>query len=649
MLTTVSFRKLIGMLSAMVAVGPLWAEVTLPSIFSDNMLVQQGKPILVRGLAAPTEKVAVEFGGQRRETVADGAGKWQVTLDALPTSAKPAEMLVTGTNTITIHNVLVGDLWLASGQSNMQVSLREAENAAQEIAAADFPEVRFYMVTRDIASAPREDTAGKWLVCTPENAGSFSAVAYFFARELHTAYHLPTGVINSAVGSSSCEAWVPTEVLQADKALPQPAAIAPEEYPDWKTYDAVRSALYEAAAAKDPGIKPECVAWTSPDCDTTDWKDVAVPGNIEARGMNIDGAVWFRQEVDVPANWVGRDFSLYLGPISDNDIAFVNGVQVGHVENNQREWVFRTHRVPAKLVKPGRNVIAVRIFNEIGNGGFYPGYPAPLKFSADKEHEIVISGTWKCRVELGLEPGKIARNLPRGHHVPAALYNAMIAPFTATPVRGFIWYQGESNAGRYEQHSKLFPAMIESWRQLWGDRDLPFYFVQLASYQQRKPQPSDDAWAHMRESQQSALALPRTGMAVTIDIGDANNVHPRNKQDVGRRLARWAMRDCYGDNDIEVSGPLYASSAVEGNRIRLQFTHVGGGLQAQGGELKGFAIAGADKAFVWAKASIDGDGVLVWSDAVPAPAFVRYAWATNPECTLFNGAGLPAAPFRTDQ
>lgn len=640
---------LYGVLLSAFTVGGLWADVKMPATFSDNMVLQQGKPIPVRGTADPSEKITVEFCGQRLQTVADGAGKWRVTLTPLSQSSEPAEMRVSGANVITIRNVLVGDVWLASGQSNMAVPVREAENAAKEIEAANYPGIRVFMVTRDIASSPRQDPAGTWLICTPENAGAFSAVAYFFARELHTKYRIPMGIINSAVGSSSCEAWTPADVLLADKSLPQPAAIPPEEYPDWKTYDAVQKRIYDAAAHKDPGIKPECLAWADPQQDTSDWKDVIVPGSIEARGMKIDGAVWFRKEVDIPATWTGRDLALYLGPISDNSVAFMNGTEIGRKENNRQEWVFRTHRIPAKLVKEGRNVIAVRIFNEIGNGGFYPDYPAPLKIYKDEGSAIVISGTWKCKVELALEPATMARLLPRGHHVPAALFNAMIAPFADFPVRGFLWYQGESNAGRPKEHTTLFPAMIESWRKLWGDEKLPFYFVQLASYRARKDQPCDEGWAYMRESQQKTLALHDTGMAVTIDIGDATNVHPRNKRDVGKRLARWAMRDCYGDADIEVSGPLYASNAVEGNRIRIRFTHVGGGLKAKGGELKGFAISGADKKFVWAKAEIDGDSVLVWNEAVTNPAFVRYAWADNPECTLYNGADLPAAPFRTDQ
>lgn len=626
----------------------LHAEVRMPATFADHMLLQQGKPIPVFGQAAPAEKVQVEFAGQRRDTVADEQGAWRVVLDPLPPSAVPAEMRIVGGNTLVIRDILVGDLWLASGQSNMEVRVREAENAQAEIQAADLPGIRFFLVDRELASSPRTEPAGKWQVCTPEQVSTFSAVAFFFARDLHTRHGIPIGIINSAVGSSHCESWVPEAVLRANPVLPQPLPLLPEEYTDWKTYGAVCQRNYEATAYRDPGIREECLAWAEPDFDDSGWKDVAVPGNIEARGMNIDGAVWFRCAAMVPEAWAGKDLSLNLGPITHNSVAFVNGTEVGRLNNNRREWVFRTHTVPGKLVRAGRNVVAVRIFNEIGPGGFHPSYPAPLKLSRGNDEPVLLPKTWKCQVELALEPAKLARQLPAGYRVPSALYNAMIAPYTATPVRGFLWYQGESNAGNPKQHDVLFPTMIQTWRQLWGDDTLPFYFVQLASYQKPQEKPSEEGWPYFRESQTRTLALPHTGMAVTIDIGDATNVHPKNKQDVGKRLALWARRDCYGETDLAVSGPLFAASTVEGNTIRIRFDQVYDGLEARGGELKGFAIAGADKNFVWAQARIDGDTVVVWSEAIPNPAHVRYAWATNPICTLYNKAGLPASSFRTD-
>ena len=626
----------------------LWADVRLPAIFSDNMVLQKGVPVLIRGSAEPAEKVTVEFAGQRKEATADTAGKWQVKLDPLALSTETAVMRVTGKNVIAIKNVLVGDVWLASGQSNMEMSVRQVANAAQEMDAATFPGIRFFMVSRDLSSSPKEDCEGKWVVCEPKSVGPFSAAAYFFARELHQKYKIPTGIINSSVGASSCQAWTPAEVLAADKTLPQLADMAPEKYTSWETYLAFKNGTYDHCSYADTGVKPECLAWAKPELDVSDWKDFKAPGNIEAQGMDIDGAIWFRKEVDIPVAWAGHNLSIMLGPISDNDIVYMNGEKVGATENNWREWVFRSYTIPAKGVKAGRNVIAVRIFNRIGNGGFYPGYPAPLKLAKDSQNEIILSGIWKCKVERAEKPAALPGPLPSIYSVPTAFFNAMIAPFSKYPLRGFLWYQGEGNAGAAKQHDVLFPAMIESWRKWWGDDKLPFYFVQLASFRAREAQPSEGGWPRLRESQLKTLALHDTGMAVAIDIGEAMEIHPHNKQDVGRRLARWAMRDCYGDKEIEVSGPLYASNSVEGDKIRIRFTHVGGGLKAKGDELKGFAIAAADKKFVWAQASVEGESVVVWNANIKSPRFVRYAWADNPECTLYNGAGLPASPFRTD-
>ena len=636
------------LMAAVLACGRLCADVRLPAVFSDNMVLQKGRPVTVRGWAEPSEKVTVEFAGQRKEAVADKSGRWSLALEPLRQSAEAREMRVVGKNTLVIKNVLVGDVWLASGQSNMEMRLKQAADSAAEIKAADYPAMRFFMVKTEVAPSPKEDCKGEWRICAPDRADVFSAAAYFFARELHQKYRLPMGIINSAVGASPCQAWTPAEVLLADKSLPQPAALAPENYADMKTYVAFRNATYDRHACVDTGVKPECLAWSKPGLDTSDWRDYTAPGSIESQGMAIDGAVWFRKEVEIPASWAGRNLTLHLGPISDNDIAYVNGEKVGATESNWRIWLFRTYPVPASCVKTGKNVIAVRIFDRMGQGGFYPNYPDPLKLSDGRGNELNLSGSWKCKVERAEKPVSAPVGLPEPTGIPTAFYNAMVAPFTSYPLRGFIWYQGEGNSGAAKQHDTLFPAMIEAWRGLWGDGNLPFYFVQLASFRERDAQPSEGGWARLRESQLKTLALRNTGMAVAIDIGEAGDIHPKNKQDVGKRLARWAMRDCYGDKDIAVSGPLAAGHTIEGDKIRIRFTHLGGGLTAKGGVLKGFAIAAADKKFVWAQAAIQKDSVVVWSEEIKAPVHVRYAWANNPECTLYNAAGLPASPFRTD-
>jgi len=629
--------------------GQLWADVRLPAVFSDNMVLQQGVSVPVRGWASPAETVTLEFAGQRKETTADRAGAWQVKLDPVRSSAAASDMKIYGKNAVVITNVVVGDVWLASGQSNMEMPLRQAEHATQEIEAAHYPDIRFFMTENDLSSAPKDDCAGKWIVCTPARAGDFPAAAYFFAQELHSKYRVPAGIINSSIGASSCQAWTPAETLVADKSLPQPAALAPENYASWKAYLAFKNGTYDHFSYADTGVKPECLAWSKPGLDVSDWRDCTVPGSIESQGLEIDGAVWFRKEFEIPAAWAGSRPTLSLGPISDNDIVYLNGEKVGATENNWREWIFRYYAIPAEQVKAGKSVIAVRIFNRINSGGFYPTYPAPLKLYLDERNAIILSGAWKCKVERAEKPAQMPFVLPSIYSIPASLFNALIAPFAKYPLRGFIWYQGEGNTGAAEQYDILFPAMIKAWRSWWADDTLPFYFVQLANFMDREAQPSGGGLPRLREAQLKALSLHGTGMAVAIDIGAAQEIHPRNKREVGKRLARWAMRDCYGDKEVEVSGPLYASSAVEGSRIRLAFTHVRSGLKAMGGELKGFAVAPADKNFVWAQAVIEGESVVVWNDAVREPRYVRYAWANNPEATLYNGAGLPASPFRTDK
>lgn len=642
------YQILLGVLfTAFVPFG-LSAEIKMSAVFSDNMVLQRDTPIPVQGTADPCENVTVIFVGQSKKTIADQTGKWKLTLDAMPRSAKPVKMQIIGKNTITIKNILIGDIWLASGQSNMGVQVKEVNNAKEEIKNADFPEIRMFIVINNLSSSPQNDCEGEWFVCNPENVPSFSAVAYFFIRELYLKYKIPMGIIKSSVGSSSCQAWTPREVLLSDKSLPQPLTISADKYLDLKTYEAFREATYDKYTAKDSGIKAESLSWSKSETNTTDWKEIKVPGIIESQGMNIDGAVWFRKEVDIPKEWAGKSINISLGPIRNSDIAFLNGEKIGSTNSGLETWKFRNYEIPGKLVKAGKNIIAVRIFNSIENGGFV-NYVAPLKLVKDKENEIILSGTWKCKVEQEFTPLKLPFEVPSYISVPSGLFNAMIHPFVQFPIQGFIWYQGESNAGNAKQHDKLFPAMITSWRKYWCNNQLPFYFVQLASYDLRQKQPTNPDWAKFRESQQKALALNNTGMAVTIDIGDSINVHPKNKQDVGKRLARWAMRDCYNDKKIEVSGPLYTSNSIEKNKIRINFTHTRGGLKAKSGKLKGFAIAGTDKNFIWADAKIDGKSVIVWNEKIQNPLYVHYAWASNPECNLYNGVGLPGSPFRTDQ
>lgn len=492
----------------LVSTGAVFADVKLPAIIGDNMVLQRGKKVTIWGWAKPGEEVmvGVSWNGMRWAVKADEDGKWMFRMNP-PKTGGPYEMTISGKNVIKIKNIMVGEVWVCSGQSNMQWTVQNSANSEEEIAAANYPNIRLFYVKRTIAHEPQPDCEGSWTECSPETIGGFSAVAYYFGRELHKELNVPIGLIHTSWGGTPSEAWTSREVLEQE----------PEAAPILQRYDDV--------VAKYPQIKQE-------------------------------------------------------------------------YEKRIEEWKKAAETAKAE----GKKV---------------PGRP---------------------RLPYG----------PEHPHAPAGLYNAMIAPLIPYGLQGAIWYQGESNAGRAYQYRTIFPAMIKNWRNDWGQGDFSFLFVQLANFMEVKEEPADSAWAELREAQLMTLDLPNTGMAVIIDIGEANNIHPKNKQDVGRRLALWALAKNYG-KDVVYSGPLYKTMNVEGNKAVLSFEHVGGGLVAGGGgPLKGFAIAGADRKFIWADAKIEGDKVIVSSNEVSAPAAVRYAWADNPVCNLYNAEGLPASPFRTD-
>jgi sialate O-acetylesterase len=497
-------RYLVGLVLLLFATTAL-ADVKLPALFSDHTVLQQGKPVPVWGGAEPGEEVTVSFAGQTQRATADAEGKWKVKLNPLSASTESREMTVQGKNTLTVKDVLVGEVWVGSGQSNMQMTVGGVMNVEQEIAAADYPTLRMITVPNTIAIEPQTDFKGAWVVCSPETVGRFSAVGYFFARELWETVQVPVGIIHSSWGGTRIEPW-----------------------------------MDEATFKGDPALKP-----------ILDARETAMENYAKALYDTLGG--WFSQAAEAKA----------------------------------------------------------------------AGRPLPLP------------------------PVVSAQDPRRSSQMASGLYNAMIAPLVPYAIQGAIWYQGESNAGDPAGYRRLFPAMIAGWRQAWGQGDFPFLFVQLASFMGTGAEPRDTNWARLREAQTMTLATPNTGMAVIIDIGMPANIHPVNKQDVGKRLALWAEHMVYG-KDVVYSGPLYDSMKVEEGAIRISFKHAEGGLVAKDGVLKGFAIAGEDGKFVWAEATIEGQTVVVKNAQVPQPKAVRYAWDDYPVCNLYNAAGLPASPFRTD-
>lgn len=501
------------------------ADVRLPAIFSDNLVLQQGKPVTVWGFAAADEDVTVRFAGQTQVTRADLDGKWRISLDPMTANAQPQELSVSGKNTVTLKNLLIGEVWVCSGQSNMQWTVSQSANAEQEIAGANAPQIRMFTVERATGMTPATDVKGSWKEANPANVGNFSAVAYFYGRHLHQVLKVPVGLINTSWGGTRVEAWTSRESL--------------EERP--------------------------CAAQM-----LSDWDGI-------------------RQSWDATA-------------------------EAAKFEASKTAWQAEAKKISAENAK----------------------------LSADQ----------KKKAPQAPRPPDDPNKTP--HH-PAVLFNAMVAPLIPYSIQGAIWYQGESNQKRAFQYQELLPNMINDWRTRWND-PFSFYIVQLASFGNGQPITKEagipDTWAELQEAQYlTSITLPKVGLAVTNDIGEEKNIHPKNKQEVGRRLALWALAKDYGRADTVFSGPMFKSALIEGSQVRIQFDHTGGGLKTRdGGELKHFQIVGEDKKWVWAQAKIENNEVLVSSPEVPNPVGVRYAWAAWPEgANLINAEGLPAGCFRTDE
>ncbi len=655
--TTNPFRAVLPLLLLIFACS-VQAEVRLPAIISDNLVMQRDTKVRIWGNAKPGERIIVTFQNKSSNAVTDDHGRWQLFIGPL-TSGGPAELTVKGDNVLTVKNVLVGDVWLCSGQSNMEWPLANTIGATETLAQANFPEIRMFRVEHHTSAEPLTDLEGRWIVTTPDEAAHFSAVGYFFGRELYQRLKVPIGLIDSSWGGTPAEAWTSHEALVASPEL-KPIL---DRYEKSLTMLPAAKETYARAIAEweeknlymDSGNKGEALGYADPATATDDWSKMDLPQQLETAGLLIDGAVWFRRVLDLPESWAGKELVLNLTPIDDQDVTYFNGKRVGSIgrETPNSYMVPRKYVVPGSLVHGGRNVIAVRVFDSAGEGGFSRGGAMSIAPKGAAESEVIsLRGPWDYKVELALEPkhpdwGSRPEAVGvSNQNNPSVLYNAMIAPLVPFAIRGAIWYQGESNAGRAYQYRTLFPIMIRNWRSAWG-QDFPFYFVQLANWHANKAEPDESDWAELREAQTMTLREPQTGMAVTIDIGDENDIHPRNKLDVGRRLAAWALADTYRQKVIP-SGPLFDRFSIDGDKIRIRFKQAAGLKTIDGGPVKGFAIAGEDRHFVWADARVNGDTVIVSSPKVLKPVAVRYGWADNPIVNLYNGAGLPASPFRTD-
>ena len=624
------------------------ANITLPKFFSDNMVLQRDRTIPVWGWANPKEKITVQLNKQTKTVKADKDGKWRIDL-AAEKAGGPYTLSINGKNNIVINNVLIGDVWICSGQSNMEMQIGAwgfINNYEHEIAEANYPLIRHIKVPLKTAAKPQADISeGTWEICTPENAARFSAVAYFFARELNKELNIPIGLINTSWGGTQVESWTSKEAFENDEEFKSMISTMKgtdlDELIKQKTA-AVKKRIQEIQGATVPGAA-EIATWKEKDFSDINWKTMNVPGLWEQQGLeDVDGYLWFRKTINVNKEDAGKAATIELAMIDDNDETYLNGEKIGATTGYNLK---RKYTVPAGILKEGNNVIAVRI-NDTGGGGGVWGEAADVKITIGSKVQS-LAGKWHFSIEsISATASEIGPN-----SYPTLLYNAMINPLIPYAITGAIWYQGEANAGRSYQYRKAFPLMINDWRNRWQQGDFPFYFVQLASWNANNGNSEKGSgWAELREAQAMTLSLPNTGMAVAADIGDAKDIHPKNKQDVGKRLAAIALNKTYGKNNV-FSGPVYQSFKTEGNKILLSFNNIGGGLVAKDkyGYLKGFEIAGADQHFYFAKAFIEGDKVVVMSDVVTNPVAVRYGWADDAgEDNLFNKEGFPAPPFRTD-
>ncbi len=645
-------RRFAVALFALLLAVPSYADVRLPAIVSDGMVLQREAPLRIWGWAEPGETVSVAFRKQQLATTTDADGRWSVQLAPLAAGG-PDTMEIKGANEIILRDILVGDVWVASGQSNMtHTFVRWQERYAAEIAASTNPAIRqFHVPTHPELGGPIEDISGiEWVSATPENLLDFAVVGYFFALQLHEHSDVPQGIIMTCVGGTPIEAWTSEEGFR--KFPDQLEIIHRNQDPDYVAQVNAEAAADRATAPPrgeaDQGLSGP-LPWSAPAYQPLNWKPINIPGFWEEQGLNdLDGIVWYRRELELPAELAGQEAQVKLGRIRDADELYVNGQLVGRTTY---QYPQREYTIPAGLLRAGTNLLVVRVTNHGGPGGFFFDKPYRLTTAGQT---FDLKGTWHYRVGEAFPPLPKMRPGISAQNAPTALFNGMIAPYTNYAIRGALWYQGETNAGNPKPYRTLLPNLIADWRAQWGQPDLPFFIAQLPNYMAVDYLPADSGWALMREAQlDTARADPHVGLGINIELGEWNDIHPGNKKPVGERLALLARALVYGQTGFESSGPLFREQTIEGHHIRLTFDHVGGGLVITNGEptLGHFAIAGADGHFVWAQARIEGpDTVIVWNDAVPEPRFVRYAWADNPDfANLGNDAGLPASPFRTDR
>lgn len=617
------------------------AKVTLPHIFSDNMVLQRKMPIHIWGSADAKEIVYVTLNGISQSATTDRAGKWEVLLPAMEAGG-PFTVQVKGKeNEILLENVLIGDVWLCSGQSNMEFSLRGSTNAREAIRYSDNKHIRLFTVPKNKQIAMEDDlSGGNWEECNPLTTPDFSAVAYYFGEALQKEVDVPIGLINSSWGGTDIETWTSWESAMANPAYMMYEGKSLEQAIGYSSSDLER--YNQALRIDDEGIRKR---WYSSEYEISDLKVSELPSVWDGELADEDGIVWFYKDVLLPQTVSGLSAVLSLGTVDDRDVTFVNGIKVGSTNN----WFFnRKYALNPGVLKPGRNRIAVKVIDMEVKGGF-TGKAKDFYLEVGGERYSLV-GEWHYQPSVLTSHYGLGNQGSGPNAFSSLLYNGMIAPLVGYNLKGVIWYQGENNTNRAYAYRSLFPLMIKDWRKQWG-YNFPFIWVQLANFMSVDARPKESEWAELREAQNMALSLPATGQVVITDLGEVGDIHPKNKKDVGLRLAANALQVAYGRDTI-AAGPVYRSMKQISGKIILSFDNIGNGLKAKGdkyGYLNGFAIAGDDRKFVWAKAYIEDNKVVVFNESLKHPVAVRYGWGNNPnDMNLVNSAGYLASPFRTD-
>ena len=643
---TISTQKKWITLLLIFLAATLNAQVKLSPIFSNNMVLQQGMEIPVWGWASPGEKVIVTLEKGKATAKANKEGKWTLKLPSMNYGG-PFTMTIKGKNLQTLDNILIGEVWVCSGQSNMEFNMFSVKNSDAEIAASNYPDIRLFTVKRRISGSQQDKLEeGEWSKCSPTTIPRFSAVAYFFGRELNQKLKVPIGLINTSWGGTIAETWTSEQMIgQNPDFTNQLAQLKKVNLDDYaKSIEKeVRDRVGETSTV-DLGMRGDQPLWADPEFNDSAWKTMELPGYIESNGLQgVDGIIWFRKEIILSEAEAGQKNTLYLAKVNDSDNTFINGKLVGSTKLQAEKS--RIYEIPAGLLKPGKNNLTVQMEDVGGMGGIY-GNPNTLNLQCG-ERTISLVGSWKYKVGLVKFNTVLSPN-----SYPTLLYNGMIHALVPYGIRGAIWYQGEGNAGRAKQYQRVFPDLIKDWRNHWNQGDFPFFFVQLANFMKTDSLPQESAWAELREAQSMTLALPNTGMAVTTDVGEALDIHPKDKQTVGKRLALSALKVAF-KQDIIYTGPVYKSISINENKAILTFDETGDGLKIKDkyGYVKGFAIAGEDHKFYWATGKVTGKNTLeLSSPEVKNPVAVRYGWGNNPDdANLYNSADLPASPFRTDK